>query len=302
MATEFDYQKKSGILKANHESGALAVADDIAFDYNVTINALGTKEFHVTKNIKQKIDEIATALDNVDVGTVTAQDVTYNYTTQEEDQSTGETVQTTVQSNVKQQLDNLRQFNSTIGDPSYLAQQVALAQAASSSAQSLKAATESILQTRIQEITEITNSTKSKIAESNSKIDLLQDVASQLNTVFDTDGEFRIVSTTYYNGLSPAEIDDNVIYFCYDDNENSTLTSYYDITLSTEDSNKGTVFGGGNYASGTNVTIVAMPKNGYTFNKWVNNSDNSEDNTNPKVITVNQNLALTAYFNQIPVE
>lgn len=32
MATEYSYMKKSGIMKANHPSGALAVADDIAFD------------------------------------------------------------------------------------------------------------------------------------------------------------------------------------------------------------------------------------------------------------------------------
>lgn len=32
MATGYNYAKQANVLKANHPSGALAVADDIAFD------------------------------------------------------------------------------------------------------------------------------------------------------------------------------------------------------------------------------------------------------------------------------
>ena len=65
----------------------------------------------------------------------------------------------------------------------------------------------------------------------------------------------------------------------------------YNISVSSEDSNKGTVSGGGSYESGKSVTITATPKSGYTFIKW---SDNTT--ANPYTFTVTKDVSLIAYF------
>ena len=83
-------------------------------------------------------------------------------------------------------------------------------------------------------------------------------------------------------------------------NSNITLTAYfvqntqyYTVTLSSNDYTMGTVTGGGTYEQGTTVQISAIPNNGYHFDHW------SDGNTqNPRNITVNSNITLTAYFVQ----
>jgi hypothetical protein len=49
----------------------------------------------------------------------------------------------------------------------------------------------------------------------------------------------------------------------------------YQVVLSSENQLRGFVYGSGTYASGELVTIVAMPKDIYEFDKW---SDNNTDN------------------------
>lgn len=67
----------------------------------------------------------------------------------------------------------------------------------------------------------------------------------------------------------------------------------YTITLYTNNASMGSVTGGGTYEQGNTVQISAIPNNGYHFDHW------SDGNTqNPRNITVNSNITLTAYFVQ----
>ena len=65
----------------------------------------------------------------------------------------------------------------------------------------------------------------------------------------------------------------------------------YTVTVNTNDVNKGTVTGGGEYGAGAVVTLTATPKEGYELLYW---SDRSKEN--PRNITVDGNEALSAYF------
>ena len=65
----------------------------------------------------------------------------------------------------------------------------------------------------------------------------------------------------------------------------------YTVTVNTNDVNKGTVTGGGEYGAGAVVTLTATPKEGCELLYW---SDRSKEN--PRTITVDGNEALSAYF------
>ncbi len=67
----------------------------------------------------------------------------------------------------------------------------------------------------------------------------------------------------------------------------------YTVTVNTNDVNKGTVTGGGEYGAGAVVTLTATPKEGFELLYW---SDRSKEN--PRNITVDGNEALSAYFIQ----
>ena len=68
-----------------------------------------------------------------------------------------------------------------------------------------------------------------------------------------------------------------------------TITEYT-LTVNTEDG--GTVdSSGGNYESGTNVTITAIPNDEYIFSGWSNGSTE-----NPLTFTINSNLTISANF------
>lgn len=65
----------------------------------------------------------------------------------------------------------------------------------------------------------------------------------------------------------------------------------YTISVSSADSNQGTVTGVGTYSEGSRVNVTATPKSGYAFDKW------SDGNTSAsRTINVSQNLTLTASF------
>ena len=65
----------------------------------------------------------------------------------------------------------------------------------------------------------------------------------------------------------------------------------YTMTVNTNDENKGTVSGGGEYLEGDVVTLTATAKEGYELLYW---SDRSTEN--PRNITMTKNEALSAYF------
>ncbi len=63
------------------------------------------------------------------------------------------------------------------------------------------------------------------------------------------------------------------------------------ITLSVNDAAMGSVTGGGQYKNGETITLTATPTEGYRFVQW---SDGVK--TNPRTITVEEDLSLTAQF------
>lgn len=69
----------------------------------------------------------------------------------------------------------------------------------------------------------------------------------------------------------------------------------YTITVQSNNDAYGTVTGSGTYAAGTQVTIVAIPAQGYYFNGW--NDGNSD---NPRTITVNATATYIATFSDQP--
>ena len=68
-------------------------------------------------------------------------------------------------------------------------------------------------------------------------------------------------------------------------------TTYYTITVTSNNTSWGTVSGGGSYPSGSTVTIKATPYSGYAFDRW------SDGNTSAtRTITVTGNATYKAYF------
>ena len=67
--------------------------------------------------------------------------------------------------------------------------------------------------------------------------------------------------------------------------------TYYTVSTAVNPAGSGTVTGGGTFASGTPITLVANPVEGWHFVKW---QDNNTDN--PRDITVSANETYTATF------
>ena len=73
--------------------------------------------------------------------------------------------------------------------------------------------------------------------------------------------------------------------------KNDDDESIYSVTLSANNTEWGTVAGGGEYADGTEISIMATANSGYHFEKW-----SDDDTNNPRTITVSKNIALIAIF------
>lgn len=78
--------------------------------------------------------------------------------------------------------------------------------------------------------------------------------------------------------------------------QNKTITAQFaykniNLSLSVNNSNRGTVLGAGSYVEGSSVDIMAIQNQGYKFSHW---SDNVT--TNPRTLTLTQDVTLTAYF------
>lgn len=66
---------------------------------------------------------------------------------------------------------------------------------------------------------------------------------------------------------------------------------YYDVTVNSSDLTKGTVSGGGTYASGTQITLTATAAEHCHFTQW-----NDGNTQNPRNVTVAGNVTYTAHF------
>ena len=69
-------------------------------------------------------------------------------------------------------------------------------------------------------------------------------------------------------------------------------TTYYTVSAYVSPTGAGTVSGTGTFPAGASTTLTATANPGYTFDHW-----NDGSTTNPRTITVNNNMSFTAYFN-----
>lgn len=74
----------------------------------------------------------------------------------------------------------------------------------------------------------------------------------------------------------------------------SIITSFT-VSVSTEDTSKGSVSGGGTYNDGSSVTVVATPNRGYTFVRWTIGGETAS-NSSSYTFTVNKSISLYAEF------
>ena len=76
-------------------------------------------------------------------------------------------------------------------------------------------------------------------------------------------------------------------------------TTYYNINVSANPSNGGTVTGGGSYQQGQSCTVSATANTGYNFTNWTENGNVVSTNASYN-FTVNSNRTLVANFTTIP--
>ena len=68
--------------------------------------------------------------------------------------------------------------------------------------------------------------------------------------------------------------------------------TYYTVSAYVSPNGAGTVSGTGTFPAGASTTLTATANPGYTFDHW-----NDGSTTNPRTVTVNNNMSFTAYFN-----
>jgi hypothetical protein len=73
--------------------------------------------------------------------------------------------------------------------------------------------------------------------------------------------------------------------------ERTHMPVHYTLTAVAADSTMGGVTGGGFWIENENVTITAIPADGYHFTHW-----NDGDTVNPRVVTLTSDTTFTAYF------
>ena len=106
---------------------------------------------------------------------------------------------------------------------------------------------------------------------------------------FEYDANNRLTKVTYSNGM--------IVKYSYDALGNrlsknvSVSGTTYTISVLASPSSSGRVTGGGTYYKGTTMELKAIANSGYLFSEW---SDGVLDN--PRSLTVNGNVSLTATF------
>ena len=68
-------------------------------------------------------------------------------------------------------------------------------------------------------------------------------------------------------------------------------TTYYTVSAYVSPNGAGSVSGTGTFPAGNSTTLTATANSGYTFSHW-----NDGITTNPRTVTVNNNMSFTAYF------
>ena len=76
----------------------------------------------------------------------------------------------------------------------------------------------------------------------------------------------------------------------------SSCTKSFTLTVESSDPTMGTVVGGGEYVKGATANIVALPNDGYIFDKW---DDGNTDN--PRELVMDRDITLKAIFNVVSV-
>ena len=69
-------------------------------------------------------------------------------------------------------------------------------------------------------------------------------------------------------------------------------STYYTVSAYVSPTGAGTVSGTGTFPAGSTTTLTAIANGGYAFDHW-----NDGSTTNPRTVTVNNNMSFTAYFN-----
>lgn len=100
---------------------------------------------------------------------------------------------------------------------------------------------------------------------------------------------FRALCLTLFAGMAFAS--------CEKENNNANepnADGKYTVTVVSADETMGKAYGGGQFAPGTETRIYGTPEVGYQFDRW-----NDGNTDNPRTITVNSNIAYTAYFKAV---
>lgn len=97
----------------------------------------------------------------------------------------------------------------------------------------------------------------------------------------------HFASNSNNNILSPVQIDTF---------ERTSMPVHYTLTVLSADETMGAVDGGGSWVENTEVTITALPNDGYHFIRW-----NDGNAINPRVIVLTSDTAFTAFFEADPV-
>lgn len=253
------------------EAAVTGTADDIIYEGSTTI--------------KQKIADLENNL-----GT-TADRISYTYT------DGGNEITTSVKAVIDDLKSALAGVNNLDEVEARLAQYTSRSETAATAAQ----ASLETIRSKTEELTELKNQAASLNQANIEKINALDAIAKDLQSTFNYDADFRLISRDAYNQLElNGDVNSATVYLIYDDTASSVGVTYYTVLVNTETGNtlQGTPIGTGSYAANTEVTIAAVPKNGYQFDHWLIGGEEVATE-NPKQIVVTGNISAIAFFQPI---
>ncbi len=270
-----NYSNQAAILKANNTSGALAIADDIAFSYtDNTTDEENNPQFVVVETVKDKIDNLDERITEIEEGegiqgNITASDVTYN--------------NGTVEDTLDNVLDSLGNY-------------VDQAETAANTAQTAYQ--------NVQTAAMLANSQVTQIQEAAQDLTVIKqdytninNIANQLQASLNVDANIQVLTEEAYAALTTEEKNNGSIYMLY-----NTITdgNHYMVVGIPFSPTMGIVRGSNNNAyEGQTVTLVATPNTGYTFTHW-SNVDGEPIQVTGDTLTIlaSQNVIYMANFEQ----